>query len=76
MARKKTSRKLQSRRALKDDDLATVAGGASVRIGEVTSSVGTTDGGLSPGILGGLVGAVTSTIEGLAAAAKRRQRDR
>jgi hypothetical protein len=76
MARKKTPRKkTQARRALNDEQLATIAGGMDVKIGQVTSSVETTDGGvLSPGTFGKIVKAVTGAIEG-AAAARRHHYD-
>ncbi len=50
--------------ALDDEALAAVAGGMDVQIGEVSSTVRTTDGGslLSPGVLGSLVGAVLGGI--------------
>ncbi len=54
---------------LADEALGGVAGGASVHIDEVTSSVRTTDGGLlGPDLLGKLVG---YAVEGIRAAAKR-----
>jgi hypothetical protein len=62
--------------ALGDEALATVAGGMDVRVGEVSSTVRTTDGGslLSPGVLGSLVGAVLGGIRDAADRARRRPR--
>ena len=50
--------------ALDDEALAAVAGGMDVKVGEVSSTVRTADGGslLSPDLLGNLVGAVLGGI--------------
>lgn len=58
--------------ALDDEALAAVAGGMDVKVGEVSSTVRTADGGslLSPDLLGNLVGAV---LGGIRDAADRRR---
>ena len=59
--------------ALDDEALATVAGGMEVRVGQVSSTVRTADGGslLSPEVLGNLVGAVLGGIRDAAERARR-----
>ncbi|BDG05678.1 hypothetical protein [Anaeromyxobacter oryzae] len=60
--------------ALEDEALAAVAGGMEVRVGEVSSTVRTTDGGslLSPDLLGNLVGTVLGGIRDAADRGRRR----